>query len=59
MRTGWVAGAGAEFAITPHVLARAEWLHYDLGTASFLAAGSNVDVTHKGDLVRGGVAYKW
>jgi outer membrane immunogenic protein len=34
-RTGWVAGAGAQYAITDNLFAKVEWLHYDLGTDTF------------------------
>ncbi len=58
-RLGWAAGAGAEFAITPHLLARAEYLHWDLGTADWFVGDVPVSVAHKGDLIRGGLSYKW
>jgi outer membrane immunogenic protein len=31
MRTGWTAGAGVEYAITPKWSVKAEGLYYDLG----------------------------
>ena len=36
-RTGWVAGAGIEAMLTPNWLLRAEYLHYDLGSANYAA----------------------
>src|SRR5262245_29680760 len=33
-RTGWVAGAGLEWMITPNWLIRGEWLHVDVGNSS-------------------------
>ncbi len=36
-RTGWAAGAGAEWAFSPRVSAKAEYLHVDLGSASVTA----------------------
>jgi outer membrane immunogenic protein len=38
---GWVAGAGAEYMITPRITLRAEWLHYDLGSADYRLVGTN------------------
>ena len=31
-QTGWAAGAGIEWAFSPSLSARLEYLHYDLGT---------------------------
>ena len=31
---GWTAGAGGEFAITPRIRLKADWLYYDLGSES-------------------------
>ena len=31
---GWTAGAGAEYAITHNIRIKADWLYYDLGSAS-------------------------
>jgi len=49
VRTGYTVGAGAEYAITQTVLARAEYLYHDLGAAKYsiqpktaLAAGQGV-----------------
>jgi outer membrane immunogenic protein len=72
---GWTAGAGFEWMFAPGWIARAEYLHYDLGTAtsSFtltqvnLAAGgapwgSAVITTSKrfdGEILRAGVSYKF
>lgn len=43
-KTGWVAGLGAELMLSRNWLARAEWLHIDLGTItnSLPTAGSGV-----------------
>lgn len=32
---GWTAGAGGEFAVTPRIRLKADWLYYDLGSESF------------------------
>jgi opacity protein-like surface antigen len=41
--TGWVAGGGIEKIFNPHWSARAEFLHYGLGTSSL---GSSVGGTY-------------
>jgi outer membrane immunogenic protein len=69
---GWAAGAGAEWALTPNVTLRAEYLHVDLGQADYdpkgLAyAGTPGQFKHhelmSGDLtfdvVRGGLNVKF
>jgi outer membrane immunogenic protein len=45
-KAGWVAGLGAQLSLTRNFLARAEWLHIDLGTItnSLSTAGSNNSV---------------
>jgi outer membrane immunogenic protein len=75
IRAGWTVGTGFEWMFAPGWIARAEYFHYDLGTAatSFtltqtnLAAGgapwgSAVITTSKrfdGEILRGGVSYKF
>jgi outer membrane immunogenic protein len=67
-RTGWTAGVGAEHKFGPHLTAKIEYLHYDLGTFSYTAneavAGTppvfagptvNVNTPITGDIVRAGV----
>src|SRR5262245_29396223 len=68
-RTGWVAGAGLEWMITPNWLIRGEWLHGDVGNSSgVLNIPTNVvgrtqtvawnrDLTF--DIARFGIAYKF
>ena len=73
-RTGWAGGAGAEWAFSPALSVRAEWLHYDLGSASYglspltqlNAAGvpffgiTTVSSTSfRGDIVRAGLNWKF
>jgi outer membrane immunogenic protein len=68
-RTGWVAGAGAQYAITNQVFAKLEWLHYDLGTSSVSANeilngvtqpfGLNSSFKTNGNIVRFGVDYRF
>ncbi len=70
IRTGWVAGAGTEYAINPNWSAFGEYLHYDLGTENFsytTAAGPFKAPTYTvtghakadGDIVRGGINYRF
>jgi high affinity Mn2+ porin len=59
LHTGWAAGAGAEFAITPNWIARLEYLYANFGHADVLfpsgtTAGSAYDV----HTIRGGLNYK-
>src|SRR5262245_61313794 len=63
-RWGWAAGGGLEYAIGPW-LARAEYLHYDLGDLNYdvidqrgvtLVTGTN---KVSGDIVRGALSYKF
>jgi outer membrane immunogenic protein len=34
-RTGWTAGFGVEAMVAPNFTIKAEWLHYDLGSATY------------------------
>jgi opacity protein-like surface antigen len=60
--TGWTVGGGMEFALTDRFSAKAEYMHYDLGSdtfTTFVFPGSTglTDVDTKGDTVRIGVNY--
>lgn len=62
--SGWAAGIGTEYAITPDLSFRAEYLHVDLGSADLaalaigpVAAGLRVSPTH--DIVRAGINYRF
>lgn len=62
--SGWVAGVGTEYAITPDISFRAEYLHVDLGSADLfnlaaggLAAGMRVEPAY--DFVRAGINYRF
>jgi opacity protein-like surface antigen len=66
LRVGWAVGAGAEFAISPEVSARLEYLHFDLGRMTVVAPldGGVGLSTHggaslSGDLLRAGVNYRF
>jgi outer membrane immunogenic protein len=66
--TGWAAGGGLEYMITPNWLARFDYLYYDLGTlsqsygdnlgrspGSFVSTSTNF----KGSIARIGASYKF
>jgi opacity protein-like surface antigen len=58
--TGWTVGGGMEFALTDRFSAKAEYMHYDLGSDTFTtfvfpALTGRTDVDTKGDIVRVGV----
>jgi outer membrane immunogenic protein len=70
---GWTAGGGVEWLFTPHWSVRAEFLYYNLGHVSanttltqlngagvpFTTVGISSTVDVKGDIVRGGINYKF
>jgi outer membrane immunogenic protein len=61
-KTGWAAGAGVEYGINRNWSAKAEFLHVDLGTATFMGAASGtptLSVPVKDDLARVGLNYRW
>jgi opacity protein-like surface antigen len=56
--TGWTAGLGMEFAISDHWSGRAEYMHYDLGSASYNIDNFFVaDAETQGNTVRIGLNY--
>jgi outer membrane immunogenic protein len=59
---GWTAGGGVEYGINRNWSAKLEYLHVDLGTASFMGAASGTNtlaVPVTNDLVRAGINYHW
>lgn len=60
-RLGWSAGAGLEVGLRKNWSAKFEFLHLDLGTASFFnaASGATVSAPVKDDLIRAGISYHW
>src|SRR5262249_30645847 len=56
---GWTVGGGAEFALTDKWSAKAEYMHYDLGSDRFLVSDfpTTIDAVAHGDTVRVGVNY--
>ena len=59
--TGWALGAGMEFAITDRWSVKGEWMHFDLGSATFGTTCPSTDCTMRGkvegDIARVGVNY--
>jgi outer membrane immunogenic protein len=55
-QTGWTLGAGVEYAFTPSLSAKAEYLYVDLGSSNPVP-GDNVDV--KSHVVRGGLNWRF
>lgn len=63
-RSGWIVGAGAEYAWTPNILSRLEYNYIDFNTESitFSQAGVNVfsaEFSSKAHVVKGGIALKF
>ena len=61
-RAGWTAGGGLEVGLTKSWTAKAEYLHLDLGTATFMGAASGTNslkVPITDDILRAGLNYRW
>jgi outer membrane immunogenic protein len=61
-KTGWTAGAGVEYGIDRNWSAKLEYLHVDLGTASFMGAASGTPTLKApitDEIVRAGLNYRW
>ena len=60
-RTGWAAGAGVEYGITPNWTVRAEYLYLDLGTVTSVFPLANRQQTGSANMsiARIGVNYKF
>ena len=61
---GWTAGGGVEFAFTPNLTAKVEYLYVDLGTQSCAVGncslgGAPTSVTLTENVVRAGLNYKF
>jgi outer membrane immunogenic protein len=56
---GWVAGGGLEYAITKHVSARVEYLHYDFGNKSFEGLVETIKLDSTVDTVTVGLSVKF
>lgn len=58
-RIGWVAGVGAEYAVTNNWIVGVEWLHADYGQATMVYDVSYGPVRVTDDVVRGRLSYKF
>jgi outer membrane immunogenic protein len=65
-QTGWAAGAGIEWAVSPALSVKAEYLHYDLGTRSLTQFDPTIPGTvfgssasFAGDIVRAGLNFRF
>lgn len=58
MHFGWTIGAGAEFAITENLVARAEYLYDDYGSADYTLFGSNWSQDINSHTFRVGLSFK-
>jgi outer membrane immunogenic protein len=57
---GWTGGGGVEFAFTPNLTAKVEYLYVDLGNASCnINCATSTSVSFTESLVRGGINYKF
>ena len=59
-QVGWTAGGGVEFAFTPNLTAKVEYLYVDLGNFTCTVnciAGNNLNITE--NVVRAGINYKF
>lgn len=62
VQSGWTAGAGLEYGFSRNWSAKLEYLHIDLGTATFMGAASGtstLSVPVTDNLVRAGINYHW
>jgi outer membrane immunogenic protein len=68
VRTGWIAGAGVEYMVTPNWTVKGEYLYYDLGSTRVVglpfnqpANGLGADglYTTRGSIARAGLNYKF
>jgi len=59
--SGWTIGAGADFAVTPNLILRAEYLYADYGSSTFGFAGG-VDphvIDLRNNIIRGAAIWKF
>ena len=57
---GWVYGGGVEAMVMPHVVLRGEFLHYDLGSSSYVNSNAqSVSLDTQSNVFRFGIGYKF
>lgn len=59
VRTGWVAGGGAEGAITQHITARAELLYSSFGRDEYAVGPTPASTDFSMTVLRGGIGYRF
>lgn len=57
--TGYTLGAGLDYAMTDHIILRAEYRYIDFGDKDFVLYGEKRNVETKSNDVRFGIAYKF
>jgi outer membrane immunogenic protein len=55
-RTGWTAGAGAEWMFLPGWTTKLEYLHYDLGSVTYATGGYSINVAGTSAFPGNGIA---
>jgi outer membrane immunogenic protein len=58
-RFGWIAGVGAEYAVTNNIILGLEWLHADFGQVTMVYDVSYGPVRVTDDVVRARLSYKF
>jgi outer membrane immunogenic protein len=58
-RAGWIAGVGAEYAVTRNIIVGVEWLHADFGQMDQIYDTTYPRVRVTDDIVRGRLSYKF
>jgi outer membrane immunogenic protein len=58
-RAGWIAGVGAEYAVTRNIILGVEWLHADYGQVTMTYDVPYPAVRVTDDVVRGRLSYKF
>ena len=59
VQVGWSAGVGVASPASRGWAWKAEWLHFDLGSAEYEVAGTTTNIKYKGDILRLGLDYRF
>lgn len=59
IHTGVTIGAGVDYAVTPNLVLRAEYLHDQFASATYDINGFEADIDLSSDTVRAGIAFKF
>jgi outer membrane immunogenic protein len=57
--TGWAFGAGGEYAVSPNITLRAEYMYLDLGSETYQTVAGPLEIGSTTNLLRAGVNYKF